>query len=71
MAIDKDEVKQHAKNAIKNVGEVQYPDLLMYVAQQMIHPILEEVIDSLEEKGLVLQSASKMGTVITKVSKKD
>lgn len=70
MAIEKSEVKELAKAAIKNVGEVVYPDLLMYLAQQLIHPHLEEVVQGLEKKGLITVTESKIGAVITKVAKK-
>lgn len=63
-------IKQHAKDAIGTTGEVQYPDLLMYVAQQIVHPILEDIVESLEEKGLVKVADSNMGSIITKVKKK-
>ncbi|MET0980109.1 MAG: hypothetical protein ABWX90_02535 [Candidatus Saccharimonadales bacterium] len=68
--IDKKLIKQHAKEAISTTGEVQYPDLLMYIAQKLIHPALEEIVESLEEKGLVTVADSHMGTIITKVKKK-
>ena len=68
--IDKQLIKQHAKEAISTTGEVQYPDLLMYVAQQIIHPVLEEVVEGLEKKGLVKIADSNMGAIITKIKKK-
>jgi hypothetical protein len=69
MAIEKSEVKELAKTALKATGEVQFPDLLMYIAQKLIGPVLHEVIEDLEAKGMVTIADSNMGAIITKTSK--
>lgn len=74
MAIDtkelKAEIKEHVKTALQATGEVQYPDLLMYVSQQIIHPLLQQVVEGLEKKELVKCADSTLGTIITKTKKK-
>lgn len=69
MAIEKSEVKDIVKEAIQATGSVQYPDLLLFVAQRLLREPLDQVLDGLEKKDLIERSDDPMGTVIIKKRK--
>lgn len=70
MAIEKTDIKAKVKEALIATESLQYPDLLMYVAQQVLRGPLDEVLESLEKKGMIDRFSDDMGTVITRVHKK-
>lgn len=70
MAIEKADIKAKVKEALMATDSLQYPDLLMYVAQQVLRGPLDEVLESLENKGMVEKFSDDMGTVITRIHKK-
>lgn len=70
MSVEKSEVKALVKEAILATDSVQYPDLLMYLANRMLREPLDEVLQTLEKKDMIERFSDDMGTVITKTKKK-
>jgi hypothetical protein len=68
--IDEKQLKDLAKTAIQGTSAVHYPDLLLFIAQEMLGPTLTKVIERFEKKGLVKCENTMMGTVITAKKKK-
>lgn len=70
MAVDKNDVKEHIKEAIQSTGSVQYPDLLMFVAQRLLRGPIDEVLARMEKKELIQIDNDHMGSIITRIKKK-
>lgn len=70
MAIDKTDVKPHIIEAIQATGSVQYPDLLMFVAQRLLRGPIDEVLARLEKKDSIIIENDPMGSIITRNKKK-
>lgn len=66
----RDELKPHIKRAVSATGSVQYPDLLLYLGQQVLRDVADEILDRFEKKGLIERKPDDMGTVIYKKEKK-
>lgn len=70
MAIDTNDVRDHVKEAIQATGSVQYPDLLLFVAQRLLRGPIDEVLARLEKKELIQIDKDHMGAIITRIKKK-
>lgn len=63
-------VKELVKEALTATDSLQYPDLLMYIAQNMLRGPLDNVLERLQNKDMVDLHSDAMGTVITRIKKK-